>query len=53
MELDVDVSELDDESAEILSTCLYNIEMLKLREMTLEGARRICDAINRSSKPVL
>jgi len=51
-QLDLDVSELDDENAKVLSTCLHNVEMLKIRNLTLDGLRRICDAINRASKPV-
>jgi len=50
--IDFNVSELDDEKAEMLSTCLHNVKMLKLRKLTLEGTRRMSNAINQASKPV-
>jgi len=51
-EVELDVSEFDDDKAAILSNCLQNIETLKLRELTLDGTQRICRAINHASKPV-
>jgi len=51
-EVDLNVSELDDKKAEMLSTCLHNIEMLKIRNLTQDGTRRISEAINSASKPV-
>jgi len=52
-EVDLDVSALDTKAAEMFSSFLPNIEMLKLRKITSQGMQAISDAINHASKPVI
>jgi len=51
-EVELNISELDDNKTDIFSTCLHNIETLKLRKMTAEGTQRVSAAIILANKPV-
>ena len=49
--LNLSGNELDDETADVLSTCLFNIEVLNIGNclMTKRGLEKICEAIRKAS----